>query len=81
MAETYYQLAVAQASNGQIREAETSFHSAIAVLDQRRANLGRMEHSDNTRGEVAELEALVGEIREKMVEHLEKEPLLSESIY
>ena len=43
VAETYYQLAVAQASSGQIREAETSFHSAIAVLDQRRNNLGKME--------------------------------------
>ena len=79
VAETYYQLAVAQASSGQIREAETSFHSAIAVLDQRRNNLGKMEHSDNTRGEVADLDALVREIREKMAEHLEKEPSSSES--
>jgi len=78
VAETYYQLAVAQASSGQIREAETSFHSAIAVLDQRRNNLGKMEHSDNIRGELADLDALVGEIREKMGEHLEKEPSSSE---
>jgi len=69
IAETSYQLGVAQAFAGSYTEAEASLTAAIAVLETRVKNLGKMEASENITKEIADLETLVTEIKEKITDH------------
>jgi len=69
IAETSYQLGVAQAFAGSYAEAEASLAAAIAVLQTRVKNLGKMEASENITKEIADLETLVTEIKEKIADH------------
>merc|ERR1719319_1642126 len=58
IAETSYQLGVAQAFAGSYAEAEASLAAAIAVLQTRVKNLGKMEASENITKEIADLKNL-----------------------
>merc|ERR1711989_266561 len=58
IAETHYQLGVAQAHCEHFANAEPSLKAAIAVLDTRVVNLKKMEVSENIKKELAELTAL-----------------------
>jgi len=69
IAESHYQLGVAQALHGKFEDAELCLNSAITVLETRIANLAKMETSHNISKEVSELEALVAEIKEKIGDH------------
>merc|ERR1712002_182050 len=66
IAETHYQLGVAQAFDGKVEDSELCLNNAISVLEARIANLGRMETSDNLDQEVGDLKDLVTEIKEKI---------------
>jgi len=77
IAETHYQLGIAQGFDMKWEEAVASLEAAIAVLQTRVANLkaekesqdGKEKDSFYTREkEVAELEALIPEIKEKIVD-------------
>merc|ERR1712082_87790 len=69
IAETHYQLGVAQAFGGSFDEAEASLESAISVLKTRIENLQKMESSENLNKEIRELQDLIKEIKEKVVDH------------
>merc|ERR1712059_102652 len=69
IAETHCQLGVAKAFSGKIEEAETSLNSAVSVLETRVVNLRKMESSENLKKEISELQALINEIKEKVVDH------------
>ena len=73
IAETFFQLGVAQAFGAKYPEAETSLNSAIGVLEARVKNLGAMEASDNIAQEIQDLEALVKDIKDKIVDHKDME--------
>ena len=55
IAETHYQLGVAQAHCADYANAEKSLAAAVAVLNTRIANLKKMATSDNIAKELAEL--------------------------
>jgi len=65
VAETHYQLGVAQGFNAQFDEAVESLKNAINILKSRIANLQKSE-DEVTKKEVADLEALIPEIEEKI---------------
>jgi len=70
IAESHYQLGIAQAFNAKYEEAEVSLKSAIAVLEMRVTNLHKMEESsDNLKSEIVELQELVKDIEEKIDDH------------
>merc|ERR1719147_683785 len=69
IAETHYQLGVAQAHCEDFDNAEKSLKAAIAVLDKRVENLKKMEVSENIKKELAELEILCHDIKERMNDH------------
>jgi len=69
IAETFYQLGVAHGLDGKFEESEPCFNNSIRVLETRIANLGKMEASDNLTKEIADLQALVAEIKEKINDH------------
>jgi len=69
IAETYYQLGVAQASGGKFTDAETSMNNAVNVIKSRIDNLKKMESSDNLSKEILELQDLVDDIREKVADY------------
>jgi len=69
IAETHYQLGVAQAHCEDFVNAEKSLKAAIAVLDTRVENLKKMEVSENIKKELAELEILCHDIKERMNDH------------
>merc|ERR1712059_185163 len=69
IAETHYQLGVAKASSGKMEEAETSLNNAVTVLETRVVSLRKMESSENLKKEISELQALINEIKEKVVDH------------
>merc|ERR1711970_1555498 len=69
IAETHYQLGVAQAHCEDFANAEKSLKAAIAVLDARVVNLKKMEVSENIKKELAELETLCHDIKERMNDH------------
>merc|ERR1711973_1029872 len=82
IAETHYQLGVAQAHCAQscatkelqsqeYDSAEKSLTSAVAVLNARIANLKKLETSDNITKELAELDLLCKEIQERSADHKE----------
>jgi len=71
IAETHYQLGVAQAHCAEYASAEKSLVSAVAVLHTRIANLKKMESSDNITKELAELTLLCTEIEERTADHKE----------
>ena len=61
VAETHYQLGVAQGFNSQFDEAVESLKNAINILKSRIANLEKVEEK-----EVTDLQALIPEIEEKI---------------
>merc|ERR1712227_917355 len=65
VAETYYQLGVAQGFNAQHDEAVESLKSAINILQERIKNMEKTE-TEEAKKEVTELKALVPEIEEKI---------------
>merc|ERR1712181_29538 len=67
IAETHYQLGVAQAHYAEDANAEKSLEAAVGVLNTRIANLKKMKTSD----ELAELTVLCTEIKERMADHKE----------
>ena len=68
IAETHYQLGVAQAHCEDFVNAEKSLKAAISVLDKRVVNLKKMEVSENNK-ELAELDTLCYDIKERMNDH------------
>jgi len=71
LAETHYQLGVAQAHSAEYASAEKSLEAAVVVLNARISNLKKMETSDNTTKELAELTLLCTEIKERAADHKE----------
>ena len=71
IAETHYQLGVAQAHCADYANAEKSLAAAVAVLNNRIANLKKMATSDNIAKELAELTLLCTEIKERTADHKE----------
>merc|ERR1712210_93362 len=71
IAETHYQLGVAQAHCTEYANAEKSLAAAVAVLNTRIANLKKMESSENITKELADLTLLCTEIKERMSDHKE----------
>merc|ERR1712192_378507 len=71
IAETHYQLGVAEAHCAEYVKAEKSLDAAVAVLNVRIANLKKMKTSDDTTKELAELTLLCTEIKERTVDHKE----------
>ena len=69
IAESHYAMGRAQAALGKFAEAETSLNSAAAVLEDRRANLAKMEPSAHISEEMEDLEELIDDVKEVMVEH------------
>merc|ERR550519_669275 len=69
IAEAHYQLGVAQALHGKYEDSESCLSSAICALEARIANLNKMETSHNIAKEIADLQALVAEIVEKISDH------------
>ena len=69
IAESHYQLGIAQAFNAKYEEAKVSLKSAISVLEMRVANLQKMESSDKLKSEIVELQGLVKDIKEKINDH------------
>jgi len=65
IAETHYQLGVAQGFNAQHDEAVESLKSAITIIQERIKNMEKLE-TDDAKKEVTELKALVPEIEEKI---------------
>ena len=71
IAETHYQLGVAQAHCADYANAEKSLAAAVAVLNTRIVNLKKMATSDNIAKELAELTLLCTEIKERTADHKE----------
>merc|ERR1719222_1258398 len=71
IAETHYQLGVAQAHCAEYAKAEKSLEAAVAVLNTRIDNLKKMSASDNNSKELAELTLLCTEIKERSADHKE----------
>merc|ERR1712142_1149812 len=69
IAETHYQLGVAQAHCAEYANAEKSLAAAVTVLNTRIASLKKMETSDNITKELAELTLLCTEIKERTADH------------
>merc|ERR1712064_214780 len=65
IAETHYQLGVAQGFNAQHDEAVESLKSAINIIQERIKNMEKLE-TEEAKKEVTELKALVPEIEEKI---------------
>ncbi|CAN0540346.1 unnamed protein product, partial [Ectocarpus sp. 8 AP-2014] len=70
VAETHYQLGVAQGFNAQYDEAVESLNNAITIIKEKTKNLNEAHKtpSDDIKKEISELEALVPEIEEKIVD-------------
>jgi len=70
IAETHYQLGVAQGFNAQYDEAVESLNSAIKIIKEKTKNMkeANKSPSDDQKIEIAELEALVPEIEEKIAD-------------
>merc|ERR1712098_612125 len=76
VAETYYQMGVAQGYNNQFEDAVSSLNTAIKILKARIKNLKESSSvSDDVQKEIAELETLIPEIEEKIddTKNMEKE--------
>jgi len=78
VAETHYQLGVAQGYNNQFEDAVSSLNTAIKILKERIKNLKESSSvSDDVQKEIAELETLIPEIEEKIddTKTMEKESI------
>jgi len=69
IAETHYQLGVAQSYHGKFSDSETSMNNAVSVLKSRIANLQKMESSENLAKEIKELQDLVKDILDNVADH------------
>ena len=77
IAETYYELGLAQGSLGKFTEAEDSLNSAIAVLQARTKNVKNMDSSNSYQDEVNDLENLTAEIKLKIEEYVAKRKMVT----
>ncbi|KAG5876629.1 hypothetical protein JTB14_005045 [Gonioctena quinquepunctata] len=69
VAETYYKLGVAYATNSQIKEAVQSFTSSLEYLQNRMENLKKVEDKkDGVEDEIKEIKNLIPDIEEKVAE-------------
>merc|ERR1712025_1457753 len=68
VAETHYQLGVAQGFNSQFDVAVESLNSAIKIIKDRVKNLKALEKASEEEREIEELEALIPEIEEKIAD-------------
>jgi len=68
IAETFYQLGLAQAQSGKITDGEASLAEASEVLKTRLGNLQKMESSDFLSKEMADLDDLIKEVNDKIVD-------------
>jgi len=68
IAETYYQIGLAQAQSGKVSEGEASLGRASEVLKVRLGNLQKMESSDFLSKEIADLTDLIKEVKEKVAD-------------
>merc|ERR1712042_403331 len=78
VAETHYQLGVAQGYNNQFEDAVSSLNTAIKILKERIKNLKESSSvPDDVQKEIAELETLIPEIEEKIddTKNMEKESM------
>merc|ERR1719481_977374 len=77
VAETHYQLGVAQGYNNQFDDAVSSLNTAIKILKERIKNLKESSVPDDVQKEIAELETLIPEIEEKIddTKNMEKESM------
>lgn len=66
VAETYYKLGGAFATNGQVKEAIESFQSSINYLQNKLENLNK--DKDNNKEEIDELNSLIPEVEEKIAD-------------
>jgi len=73
IAETHYQLGVAQAHSGDYVKAGASLQAAVAVLRARLETIGKMEVSENLGREKEDLNTLIQEIEERMADHKDME--------
>ena len=73
IAETHYQLGVAQAHSGDYAKAGASLKAAVVVLRARLASVGKMEVSENLCREKEDLDTLIEEIEERMADHKDME--------
>merc|ERR1712025_710393 len=73
IAESHYQLGVAQAHCAEYTNAEKSLEAAVTVLNARIVNLQKMGTSDHINKELAELALLCTEIKERAADHKEME--------
>merc|ERR1712106_177668 len=71
IAETHYQLGVAEAHCAEYANAGKSLAAAVAVLNIRIANLKKMKVTDDITKELAELTLLCTEIKERTTDHKE----------
>merc|ERR1719411_678500 len=69
IAETYYQLGVAQGYSENFSEALKAMDSAVSVLKTRRDNLQKMESSENLTKEIEDLQELIKDIEEKVEDY------------
>ena len=78
VAETHYQLGVAQGYNNQFEDAVSSLNTAIKILKERIKTLKESSSvSDDVQKEIAELQTLIPEIEEKIddTKNMEKESI------
>jgi len=68
IAETHYQLGIAQAYSGNFDAGESCMVAAVSVLSARLLNLKKMESSEFLEKEMTDLQELVKEIEEKVVD-------------
>jgi len=68
IAETHYQLGIAQAYSGNFDAGEGCMVAAVSVLSARLLNLKKMESSEFLEKEMTDLQELVKEIEEKVVD-------------
>merc|ERR1712107_375456 len=72
IAETHYQLGVAQGFHAQHDDAVTSLQDAITIIKERMENQKKLD-TEEAKKEVKELEALIPEIEEKINDTKDKE--------
>jgi len=73
IAETHYQLAVAQAHCAEWSKAEASLASAVTVLEARVKNFAKVDKTEKTTMEIAEVEAIIAGIKERVTDFKDME--------
>jgi len=73
IAETHYQLAVAQAHCAEWSKAEASLASAVTVLEARVKNFAKVDKTEKITMEIAEVEAIIAGIKERVTDFKDME--------